>query len=50
MCTIEDPYITGPWVPWFYVVSDKAKTEVGPFVVPETIHTVLKWEHVWLEQ
>ena len=46
--TIEDPYLTGPWVPWFYFVSDKAKTEVGPLVVPETIQTVLKWEYGWL--
>jgi len=50
LVTVEDPYITGPWVPWFYFVSDKVRTEAGPFVVPETIQTVLKWEHVWLEK
>jgi peptide/nickel transport system substrate-binding protein len=46
---VEDPYITGPWVPWFYFVSDKVRTEAGAFVVPETIQTVLKHEHWWLE-
>jgi peptide/nickel transport system substrate-binding protein len=50
LLTVEDPYITGPWVPWFYFMSDKVRTEAGPFVVPETIQTVLKWEHVWLER
>jgi len=49
LLTVEDPYITGPWVPWFYFVSDKIRTAAGPFVTPETIQTVLKWEHVWLE-
>jgi hypothetical protein len=39
---VADPYITGPWVPWFYFVSDKIRTEAGPFVTPETIQTVLQ--------
>ncbi len=44
----EDPYIQAVWVPWFYFVSDKVRTEAGPFIPPQTIQTVLKWEHVWL--
>jgi peptide/nickel transport system substrate-binding protein len=48
--TVEDPYIQIIWHPLFYFVSDKVRTEAGPFIVPETIQTVLKREHIWLEK
>ncbi|MBI3326800.1 MAG: ABC transporter substrate-binding protein, partial [Nitrospinae bacterium] len=37
LLTVEDPYITAPWVPWFYLVSDKVRTEAGSFTAPNTI-------------
>ncbi len=49
LLSVEDPYVQVSWVPWFYLVSDKLQTEKGPFIPAETIQTVLKWEHVWLE-
>jgi ABC-type transport system substrate-binding protein len=50
LLTVEDPYIQVIWHPLFYFVSDKVRTEAGPFIVPETIQTVLKREHIWLEK
>ena len=50
LLTVEDPYIQVIWHPLFYFVSDKVRTEAGPFIVPETIQTVLKREHLWLEK
>jgi peptide/nickel transport system substrate-binding protein len=47
---VEDPYIQVMWHPLFYFVSDKVRTEAGPFIVPETIQTILKREHIWLEK
>ena len=47
--TVEDPYVEVEWVPWFYFVSNKVKTEAGDFVPPRTIQTILKQEHWWLE-
>ncbi len=49
LLTVEDPYIQVMWVYWFYMVSDKVRTEVGPFVPAPTIQIVLKQEHWWLE-
>jgi peptide/nickel transport system substrate-binding protein len=48
--TVEDPYIQLIWHPLFYFVSNKVRTEAGPFIVPETIQTILKREHIWLEE
>jgi ABC-type transport system substrate-binding protein len=48
--TVEDPYVQLVWVPWFYLVNNRVRTEAGPFQAPETIQTVLKWDHVWLEK
>jgi peptide/nickel transport system substrate-binding protein len=50
LLAVEDPYIQLIWHPLFYFVSDKVRTEAGPFIVPETIQTVLKREHIWLEK
>lgn len=49
LLTVEDPYIQVMWVYGFYMVSDKVRTEVGPFVPAPTIQIVLKQEHWWLE-
>ncbi len=49
LLTVEDPYIQFEWVPWFYVMSTKVRTEAGPYIPAETIQTALKWDHVWLE-
>ena len=49
LLTEEDPYIQIQWVPWYYVISNKVKTEAGPYIPAETIQTALKWDHVWLE-
>jgi peptide/nickel transport system substrate-binding protein len=46
----EDPYIEVVWLRWPYLVSDKVRTEAGAFVVPETVQTILKQEHWWLEK
>jgi peptide/nickel transport system substrate-binding protein len=50
LLSVEDPYITVEWVPWFYLVSDKVRTEAGPFIPARTVQTVLKQEHWWLEK
>lgn len=47
---VEDPYIPNRWLLWFYLVSDKVRTEAGAFQPPETVQTVLKQEHWWLEK
>lgn len=46
----NDPYVQVMWVPWFFLVTDKVRTEAGPFIPPETVQTVLKWEHMWFEK
>jgi oligopeptide transport system substrate-binding protein len=46
--TVEDPYIPVNWKPWVYLASHKVQTEAGPFVVPNSIQTILKNEHIWL--
>jgi peptide/nickel transport system substrate-binding protein len=48
--TEESPYIEILWKPWTYLVSDKVRTEAGPFVTPPSLQTVHKNEHVWLEK
>ncbi len=48
--TVEDPYIPSRWLLWFYLVSDQVRTEAGPFRPPETVQTILKQEHWWLEK
>jgi len=50
LLTVENPYIEVEWVPWFYFISDKVRTEAGLFIPAPTVQTVLKWEHVWLEK
>jgi peptide/nickel transport system substrate-binding protein len=50
LLTVEDPYIPNRWLLWFYLVSDKVRTEAGAFQPPETVQTVLKQEHWWLEK
>jgi hypothetical protein len=32
------------------LVSDKVRTEAGPFIPARTVRTVLKQEHWWLEK
>jgi hypothetical protein len=44
------PYIEILWKPWTYLVSDKVRTEAGPFVTPPSLQTVHKNEYVWLEK
>jgi len=48
--TVEDPYIQLLWAPSYYVVSNKVRTEAGPFVPAATIQVMLKHEHWWLEK
>jgi peptide/nickel transport system substrate-binding protein len=50
LLTVEDPYIMILWKPWTYLVSDKVKTEAGPFVTPPSLQTIHKNEHLWLEK
>jgi peptide/nickel transport system substrate-binding protein len=50
LLTEENPYIQMLWKSWIYLVSDKVRTEAGPFVVPPSLTTVLKCEHLWLEK
>jgi len=50
LLTVEDPYIPINWKPWPYLVSNKVRTEVGPFVVPNSIQNILKNEHLWVEK
>jgi uncharacterized protein len=40
------------WATWHIVplVSDKVRTEAGAFMPPDTVQTILKQEHVWLEK
>lgn len=46
----DSPYVELFWARRNYIISDKLRTEVGAFVPSETIQTVLKWDHVWLEK
>jgi peptide/nickel transport system substrate-binding protein len=48
--TVEDPYATVNWKPWVYLASNKVRTDAGSFVVPGSIQTILKNEHIWLEK
>ena len=50
LLTEENPYVPINWKPWVYLVSNKLRTEAGPFVVPTSIQTTLKNEHLWLEK
>jgi peptide/nickel transport system substrate-binding protein len=50
LLTVEDPYIPINWKPWVYLVSNKVRTEAGPFVVPNSIQNILKNEHLWVEK
>ena len=46
----EEPYVPLFWARRSYLVSDKVRTEVGPFMPAKTAQVMLKWEHVWLEK
>ena len=46
----REPYVQVEWVPWFFFMSDKIRTEAGQYVAPETVQTILKWEHLWFEE
>ena len=48
--TVEEPYIPLFWVRRSYLISDKVRTEAGPFVPAGTAQVMLKWDHVWLEK
>jgi peptide/nickel transport system substrate-binding protein len=50
LLTVEDPYIPINWKPWVYLVSNRVRTEAGPFVEPNSIQNILKNEHLWLEK
>ena len=43
------PYIELTWSVNFWIVSDKIRTEVGGWVAPDSMQTILKEEHIWLE-
>ena len=45
----RSPLIEAFWVNNRYFISDRIKTAAGSFVPPESIQTVLKQEHLWLE-
>jgi peptide/nickel transport system substrate-binding protein len=46
----EEPYVPLFWARRSYLVSDKVRTEAGPFMPAKTAQVMLKWEHVWLEK
>ena len=48
--TAENPYVELFWARRYYLVHDKIRTAAGAFVPAQTIQTVLKWDHVWLEK
>jgi ABC-type transport system substrate-binding protein len=48
--TEEDPYVELFWARRYYLVHDNIRTVAGAFVPAQTIQTVLKWDHVWLEK
>jgi peptide/nickel transport system substrate-binding protein len=50
LLTEENPYIQMLCKSWAYLVSDKVRTEAGPFVTPPSLQTVHKNEHLWLEK
>lgn len=50
LLTVENPYIEMLWKSWTYLVSDKVRTEAGPFVTPNSLQNILKNEHLWLEK
>ena len=45
----RSPLVEIFWVNNRYFISNKIKTEAGSFVPPESIQTVLKQEHLWVE-
>ena len=45
----RSPLIEAFWVNNRYFISNRIKTAAGSFVPPESIQTVLKQEHLWLE-
>lgn len=46
----RDANILIEWATNFNVMSDKVRTEAGAYVPPQTIQTILKWEHMWFEE
>jgi hypothetical protein len=46
----ENPYIQMLWKSGSYLVSNQVKTEAGAFVVPPSLRTALKCEHLWLQK
>jgi ABC-type transport system substrate-binding protein len=50
LLTVEEPYVPLFWARRSYLISDKVRTEAGPFVPATTAQVMLKWEHVWLEK
>ena len=52
LINVENPYIIWVWKPPGspYFVCDCVRTELGGYVVPDTIRTILKWEHVWVDK
>jgi len=50
LLAVEEPYVPLFWAKRNYIVSDKVRTEAGPFVPADTIQVMLKQEHWWLEK
>ncbi len=50
LLTVEEPYVPLFWARRSYLISDKVRTEAGPFVPAATAQVMLKWDHVWLEK
>jgi hypothetical protein len=46
----RDANILIEWATNFNVMSDRVRTEAGAYVPPQTIQTILKWEHMWFEE
>jgi peptide/nickel transport system substrate-binding protein len=46
----RDANIPLEWATNFNVVSDRIRTEAGAYVPPQSIQTILKWEHMWFEE
>ena len=50
LLTADNPYIETLWKRAYYTASTRIRTEAGDYVPAHTNQTVLKQEHMWLEE
>jgi peptide/nickel transport system substrate-binding protein len=50
LLTADNPYIETLWKRAYYAASTRIRTEAGNYVPAHTNQTVLKQEHMWLEE